>query len=108
MRSGLLTALGLAACAGWAVAASPARADAIDGNWCAPDGRTMTIQGPRIQTPGGHVLNGDYNRHGFAYLVPEGEPGTGGRVIMILVNEETVRVALGEKQEIWHRCEVVS
>ncbi len=92
----------LLACAG------PARADAIDGNWCAPDGRTLAIDGPRLITPGGAAITGEYNRHGFAYVVPASEAGAGSRVIMVLLNEETVRISAGLKPEIWHRCDVTS
>ena len=45
-------ALALAALA-YGLAPGGARADAIDGHWCAPDGRVMTIEGPAILTPGG-------------------------------------------------------
>ncbi|HET6468801.1 MAG TPA: hypothetical protein VFG43_10530 [Geminicoccaceae bacterium] len=85
-----------------------ARADAIDGNWCAGDGRTLTIAGPRLVTPGGASITGDYDRHGFAYVVPPGEPGAGGRVAMVLLNEDTVRIVAGLEPAIWHRCDVVS
>jgi hypothetical protein len=86
----------------------PARADAIDGNWCASDGRTLTIEGPRLITPGGAAISGDYDRHGFAYVVPAGEPGAGSRVVMLLLNEDTVRMVQGLEPPIWHRCDVVS
>jgi len=46
----VVSALALAA---GLLTAVPARADAIDGNWCAGDGRSMTISGPAIVTPGG-------------------------------------------------------
>ena len=47
----------LAAAAVMLLAPTLARADAIDGNWCADDGRVMTIEGPRILTPGGHRIS---------------------------------------------------
>ena len=88
---------------------APAMADRIDGNWCAGDGRTLTIEGPRIVTPGGADISGDYDRHAFAYTVPASEPGAGGKVLMVLVNEDTVRIAFGAAtEEVWHRCDVVS
>jgi hypothetical protein len=87
-----------------------ARADAIDGHWCAPDGRVMTIEGPRILTPGGNQIIGDYSRHAFSYLVPAGESDAGATIAMVLLNEETVRLrpANGAEDEIWHRCDVIS
>ena len=85
-----------------------ARADAIDGNWCAPDGKVMSIEGPRIVTPGGTALNGDYRRHDFAYVVPAGEPAGGSEVRLVLLDEDTVRMTTGPGPEIWRRCDVTS
>jgi hypothetical protein len=42
--------------------ANPAHADAIDGTWCGPDGGTLSIDGPRIVTPGHARLTGEYTR----------------------------------------------
>jgi hypothetical protein len=87
-----------------------ARADAIDGHWCAADGRVMTIEGPRILTPGGHRITGDYSRHAFSSGVPAGESDAGATIAMVLLNEETVRLdpGNGAADEIWHRCDVIS
>jgi hypothetical protein len=92
------------------LAPSGARADAIDGHWCAADGRVMTIEGPRIMTPGGHQITGDYSRHAFSYIVPAGESGEGATIAMVLLNEQTVRLkpGAGADDEIWHRCDVIS
>ena len=98
-----LGAIGLLLTAG-----STARADAIDGNWCAPDGKVMSIEGPRIVTPGGTALNGDYRRHDFAYVVPAGEPAGGSEVRLVLLDEDTVRMTTGPGPEIWRRCDVTS
>ena len=93
--------------------APAARADAIDGEWCARDGaRTMSIRGPAVVTPGGHRLTGEYERHFFRYQVPAGEPKAGGTVSMVLLDEDTVRLseaadrraAMEADGEIWHRC----
>ena len=47
-----------------ALVASPAHADQIDGEWCHDDGRVMSIEGPRMVTPGGgNRIVGDYTRH---------------------------------------------
>lgn len=86
-----------------------ARADAIDGNWCFRDGRSLSINGPRIVTPGGKRMTGDYDRHGFKYVVPAPEPGAGGTVVMNQLDEETVevRLAVGATRgpvETWRRC----
>jgi len=90
----------------------PACADAIDGDWCQPDGRQMAIRGPSIVTVGGNGVTGDYSRHGFSYVIPPGEPGAGKTVQMILLNEDTVQLmwpdaaaaAPAKPLEIWHRC----
>jgi hypothetical protein len=87
-----------------------ARADAIDGHWCAADGRAMTIEGPAILTPGGNQITGEYSRHAFSYVVPVGESPAGATIFMVLLNEETVEVdpGNGADHEIWHRCDVIS
>ncbi len=86
--------------------ASPARADAIDGDWCRPDGRRMTIRGSDIVTPGGRQARGDYTRHSFRYLVPAGEPGAGDSIEILLRNEYLAvarQGGSGDWQE-WKRC----
>lgn len=85
---------------------TPARADAIDGDWCHEDGRHFSIQGPVIVTPAGQQTQGDYTRHTFRYTVPAGDPGSGQAVSMQLLNELMVSVRSGPDaaSEIWHRC----
>jgi hypothetical protein len=94
--------------AGLLVAAAPARADVIDGSWCSPDGlRSLTIDGPRIVTPGGTSLQGMYDRHAFSYVVPQKEEGAGSTTQLRLVNETTMQYSRGDKQapaEVWRRC----
>jgi hypothetical protein len=81
--------------------ARPAAADAIDGHWCDDTKQHMEINGPAIVTPSGVSLKGDYNRHGFKYI----EPTDGRSIVMVLVNEVTVRLKAGDgPDEIWHRC----
>jgi hypothetical protein len=98
------------AAAGLALAcllAAPARADVIDGDWCRGDGRTMSIRGPQIVTPGGKILQGDYTRHSFAYVIPAGEAGEGETVSMILRNEHLVHARQGSADappQEWRRC----
>lgn len=88
-------------------AATSARADAIDGDWCHPDGRRFTIHGPQIVTPGGAQLEGDYSRHYFSYVVPGVERPAGQTVFMTLLNENTVHLRAGAADaapEEWRRC----
>jgi len=91
---------------GVAALAAPAYADSIDGNWCTETGLRMTIQGPSLVSPGGARMAGDYSRHGFSYTAPNGEPGGGGRVDLVLQNENQVRAqaASGSIEPTWRRC----
>lgn len=84
-----------------AAAATPARADAIDGDWCSEDGRRLTINGPDIVTPAGQQLKGDYDRHHFSYV----EPGSSGMISMALISEIRMRLKppAGDEQ-LWRRC----
>lgn len=85
----------------------PAFADAIDGHWCSPQGKTISIDGPQIDTPGGARLEGLYDRHGFIYTVPTDEPDAGKEVRMVMVDDNTMRLAIGEgatELQTWLRC----
>ncbi len=94
------------------LSAAPARADAIDGNWCQPDGRQMSIRGPNIVTVGGNGIQGDYTRHSFSYVIPASEVGAGQTVQMVLLNDDAVQLTWPvaairpprQSPEIWHRC----
>jgi len=95
------------------VTATGARADAIDGNWCANDGRHFTIQGPSIVTPAGNQTQGDYSRHAFSYTVPSSEKEAGLVISMTLLNEQTLALIRGSSSssspaETWRRCNVTS
>jgi hypothetical protein len=83
------------------------RADAIDGDWCSTDGMRMSISGEKITTPGGKQIRGNYSRHAFDYIVPEGENGSGDVVNIILRGEYLALSrqgpASGPLRE-WHRC----
>jgi hypothetical protein len=90
---------------------SPARADAIDGQWCSPEGKHLTIEGRRITTPGGAKMEGDYSRHAFSYVVPANEAPAGGTIYMSLVNETTVLVREGTpvaQPVTWKRCQNIT
>lgn len=85
-----------------------ALADRIDGQWCNQD-RSLTIEGPRITTPGGNKLSGDYGRHDFSYTAPAGEAGAGARVALRLINDDNVEVRFGgDSPQLWRRCRVTS
>jgi len=83
------------------------RADAIDGDWCSTDGMRMSISGEKITTPGGKHVEGNYSRHAFSYVVPDGENGSGGVVNIILRSEYLALSRQGPADgplREWHRC----
>ncbi len=89
------------------IGGSPARADAIDGDWCRVDGKRMSIRGPEIVTPGGQRIRGDYDRHHFSYVVPTGEPGAGESVAITLLSEYLAHARQGGADapvQEWRRC----
>lgn len=88
--------------------ATPALADRIDGEWCFAS-QSLQIEGPKIRTPGGNNITGDYSRHGFAYVVPANEPEAGTQIVMHLVSEEQMTLTRKDKpDETWRRCKVTS
>jgi hypothetical protein len=98
----------VAGCVVLVASASVARADAIDGQWCLASSH-FEINGPNIRTPGGNEIVGNYDRHGFSYVVPKNEEGAGMEIVMMLLNEETVRLTRGTSPpETWKRCKPIS
>ena len=98
----LLLGLALAA----AFLPGPARADQIDGHWCYEDGRNLSIDGPKIVTPGGNRIEGDYTRHGFSYTVPADEPGAGTLTAMNQLSDLVIHVRPdgAAEPQVWRRC----
>lgn len=97
------------------VAPQAVQADALDGEWCR-DAMSLTIQGPNILTPGGTQMTGDYARHHFRYVIPQGEPQAGDTVEMSQLSEEDMDLRItpaaagaepGEWER-WRRCKVTS
>jgi len=83
----------------------PAQADAIDGDWCSKSGRHPSIEGPKIKTPGGKHITGNYDRHGFDYVIPKDESGSGQKAVMVIHDDETMEMTIGKgKPHIWKRC----
>lgn len=102
MMSRVATGFVVIVLAGWA---GPALADSIDGNWCSTDGRHFEIDGPQIVTWAGTRMAGDYDRHGFHYVIPGTEKGAGAKVDMRLMGEYAVQVVTdGGAPQIWNRC----
>lgn len=83
-----------------------AEADSIDGNWCHNDGRRVMIEGSNFISPGGKKMTGNYGRHDFSYVVPQGEPGNGKMVQMSLIDDDTITVVGGAAADpqAWQRC----
>jgi len=86
-----------------------ARADRIDGEWCFASSN-LAINGPTIRAPGGTVLQGIYDRHGFSYVAPANEPDPGTEVVMRLLSEETMHLMRKgfTQPQTWQRCKVTS
>jgi hypothetical protein len=87
--------------------AGVARADAIDGNWCSPNGaRHLSIDGPRMVTPAGVAIEGNYTRHTFDYVAPAKDVEAGKKVEMRLMGETAVlfRPDGVAQAETWRRC----
>ena len=84
-----------------------ARADAIDGDWCASNGKRMSIRGPAIVTPGGQQTSGNYTRHFFSYVIPVGETGAGATVEIQLLSEYLAHARQGGDTSVqeWRRCQ---
>jgi len=96
------------ACLAFLASFSRAAADAIDGQWCLGASH-FEISGSSIRTPGGNAITGNYERHGFDYVVPVNEDGAGTKIVMVLLNEETVRLTRGmSPPETWKRCKPTS
>ena len=69
----------------------------------------MSINGPEIVTPGGTQMKGDYDRHGFRYVVPKREQPAGAEVDMVLINDDTLHVTVGKgATKTWRRCKPTS
>ena len=91
------------------IAATSARADAIDGQWCYSTSH-LEIQGPTITTPAGNRIDGNYSRHGFRYVVPANEPDPGSEITMMLHGEELMELTRkgAVTPEKWRRCKPIS
>jgi hypothetical protein len=89
-----------------AISISPAKADRIDGSWCRVL-KHLSIDGPNIVTPGGVKMTGEYDRHGFQYIVPNGEPDSGATITMTQMHDELMRLSSSARPgevEDWKRC----
>ena len=96
-----------------AFAVMPAHADVIDGDWCAADGRSLSIRGAEMRIPSGAEILGEYTRHTARYVGPVGDREAGHDVRMRVSGDDDMwleRVIDGAPQpdEEWHRCKPIS
>jgi hypothetical protein len=92
--------------------ATPAMADAIDGDWCHGPA-SLRIDGPDVHTPGGKDIKGDYDRHAFHYIVPAGEKDEGSEILIQLMSDDEMvlirRISGADSPaETWQRCQPVT
>jgi hypothetical protein len=112
MRLGVrATILATGAIGGALAMTVPARADAIDGDWCF-GANHLLIEGSSIVTPARNKIQGEYNRYRFSYVVPAGEPGAGTEIKMVMIRgQEMVHLTRGNQTgepEVWRRCKPIS
>ncbi len=95
--------------------ANTVMADQIDGNWCSPDGKSISINGPRVTTAGGASVTANYNRHHIDYVIPSGEPNEGASFQADQLNDNEIRVIIAGPSsgqigeiEIWRSCKPIS
>ena len=103
----LATTLALSA----AMYSAPARADAIDGDWC-HGGSHMAIEGNSIVTPDRNKVSGVYRRYTFTYVVPANEAGAGNELTLVMIRGQEVvhltRPGQTGGPEVWRRCKPIS
>ena len=89
-----------------ALASTPAFADSIDGEWCAPEGgKSLVIEGATIRTPGGKQVQGDYRRYSYTYVAPAGDWEAGQTIDLQFIRRVGVRVKIGGGAEsVWRTC----
>lgn len=90
-------------------AATPARADRVDGEWCDEKGLRVLIQGDTITTPAGATVKGSNRRHVFSYDAPAGE-ALAGHVRFQQFNDDQMRSTSDDSaaERDWRRCRPVS
>ncbi len=92
-----------------------AAAASVDGSWCAPDGRQITVSGLAVITPGGQRTSGAYSGRAFSFEVPDKEWGAGWILWLERVADDALRVSRMAKHQqgppphgLWRRCPATS
>ena len=87
----------------------------LDGHWCAPDERTISVAGNTVITPNGLRTRGVYTKHALSFIEP-GENGAQAAVIwMEPKGKDAVRVSFASADQkeppphdLWTRCRTTS
>jgi len=105
----------LAGFAGTGPAAANGTDGAINGAWCSPDGKRITIDGTTVTTPGGNTVTGEDRGRAFRFVLPDGEFDAGTEIWLELEDSGNLRVSrlkdttLGPPpHDEWTRCDPVS
>ncbi|MEM7222482.1 MAG: hypothetical protein AAF495_05855 [Pseudomonadota bacterium] len=92
-----------------------AAAHALDGAWCAGDGRRIVIAGNQVITPGGGHAHGAYSQRAFHFALPQGERPAGATIWMEPKGPDAARVSVVGPHEqgppphsLWRRCDATS
>ncbi|MEL6288142.1 MAG: hypothetical protein AAFQ42_02000 [Pseudomonadota bacterium] len=83
----------------------------LDGAWCSPAGERVEIDGTRVVTPGGRVVEGRLTEHALVLRVPDGERGAGddlyfepaGKGQLKVTTIRPVQIEPGAHED-WSRC----
>lgn len=96
-------------------AADLAEADGLDGRWCSPDGRRVTVSGLTVITPAGREVTGRYSQKAFAFVMPAREWDGGKTIWMELKAPNSARVSVQSPYHegppphvLWRRCPDIS
>jgi hypothetical protein len=92
------------------LAALPARADQIIGEWCPPGGSvSLVVKNHDDVTFAGASVQANVDRHHVDFIIPANLADSGSRFSADQLNDEQVRVTIGSKPaEIWTPCKPVS
>jgi hypothetical protein len=96
------------------VLAASAGAAPLDGEWCAPDGRILTIAGEDVITPSGQETAAGYDRdRNLIYSGPQGDAEEGQEILVSPAGSERIalrRTIAGREEpaEQWQRCPVLT
>ncbi|SNR98963.1 hypothetical protein [Antarctobacter heliothermus] len=86
-----------------------ALADEISGEWCSPDGQSLTIRDNRVVAPSGIETDGRYSRHRYEFTMPEGGADAGAAIVLQQRSEEEVLYSIdGSTPVSWTRCRAVT